>query len=236
MKHTRATSHPQHYALLMVGAILIIMCTCQLKPTTDSKDFFLDLPDTSKTHRPDFAFESTKNLVDELNLNRLTNGVDSFELRLWTKVEVTNGGQVLIIKKINGEWTCLEYIYLEAFHGDFQRMSDLEFNTSFSIDTFWVDKKQPQTSWDTFFSSIEQEKIYELPSESDIDGWENYVTDGYSYFVEFATKDKYKFYSYNCPDVYEEDFEECHHMTNILDIFDKEFGLLMGWGGFRCKH
>ncbi len=216
-------------------AIVLTLFGCQNETKTDKAIFLLDLPDTSKTHQPDIFYEVKNKAVDELNLNRLENGVDSFELRLWTKVEVTNGGQVLIIKKINDNWTCLDYSYLESQQDFKEGQNIIDHMTSFTIDTFWVKKKQPHTDWITFLSEIEKEKIYELPAQTEIDGWENRVSDGYTYYIEFANKDKYKFYWYNCPDIYEEEFAECQHMTNILGIFNTEFGLKMG-SSYRCRN
>jgi len=171
-------------------------------------------------------------------LNKLENGTDSFELRLWANVEVSTGGQIFVIKKINNNWTCLNYFYIKSerkFGKDYKNWMN-----SFTVDTFWVKKKQPKTDWDTFLKSIKKENIYELPVQSDIKDWENIVTDGFTYYVEYATKDRYKFYYYNCPDVYENEFKECKQMTNILDIFNKEFGLslrleMFGGHSYRCR-
>ena len=109
--------------------------------------------------------------------------------------------------------------------------------TNYTIDTFWVKKLQPRTNWRAFFKAIAKEDIYNLPSQSEIKGWKNEVDDGLTFSIEFATKEKYKFYSYNCPDVYENQFKECKHMVNILNVFDKEFGLRMDIFGeekYRC--
>lgn len=206
-------------------ALLSILFACQNEIITDRTNFLMDLPDTSGSQQTIIFYEIKNRAVDELNLKKLESGVDSFELRLWTKVEVTNGGQVLIIKKVNENWTCLDYSYLES-QQDFQvGQNVIDYLTSFNIDSFCVKKKQPKTDWATFLKEIEKEKIYDLPSQSEISGWENKVSDGNTYYVEFANKDKYKFYWFNCPDIYEKEFNECRHMSNILGIFDSEFGL-----------
>jgi hypothetical protein len=166
---------------------------------------------------------------EELLLNKLENGSDTLELRLWAKVEVLMGGQVFVIKKIKGKWTCLHYTYFYKREVDYENGMDyFKWYSNIAIDTFWVKKLQPNSNWKTFFYEIEKENIYNLPSQSDIKGWSNIVNDGYTFSIEYATKDKYKFYSYNCPDVYENKFKECRQMSNILRIFNKEFGLKMG--------
>ena len=224
--------------LIITFIASLFLFACNSNQLIDQPKFILEIPDTSKTHRPDIFYEVKKNAVDELSLNVLENGTDSFELRLWAKVEVLTGGQVFVIKKIKNKWTCMHYEYIETegkFNPDLYKLL-----TSFTIDTFWVNKLQPKTNWDNFFKAIEKENMYNLPVQSEISGWKSNVGDGYTYYVEYATNNKYKFYYYNCPDVYENDFKECKQMTNILDIFHKEFGLSMGfeeygYDSYRCK-
>ena len=216
---------------------ILILFACHHKTETNKPDFTLEIPDTSKTHFPDISYEVKKRVVDLLNLNRLENGTDSFELRLWAKVEVTNYGQIFIVKKVNKLWTCIHYSFLKSLKFYPNIIDGIK---KFTLDSSWVDTVKPKTDWDTFFKAIDKENIYGLPIQSDIKGWKNIVTDGFTYYVEYATKDKYKFYYYNCPDVYEDDFKECKQMTNILSVFNKEFGLKLGWEKFgehpyRCK-
>jgi hypothetical protein len=225
----------RHWILILS---ILILFSCQHKTDTNKQRFTLEIPDTSKTHYPDIFYESKKKVVDELKLNRLENGADSFELRLWANVEVTNAGQIFIIKKVKKQWTCLHYFYLKKegnWNSDIIKMA-----TNFTIDSSWVETEHPKTNWNSFFKAIKKENIYELPIQSDIKGWKPIVDDGFTYYVEYATRDKYKFYYYNCPDVYENEFKECKQMTNILDVFYKEFGLTLGlekYGEhpYRCR-
>ena len=218
----------------------LILTSCCNNNRTERLSVEMELPDTSVTHQPDLMYEVKKKTADELMLNKLENGADSFELRLWAKVEVTNGGQVFVIKKINNQWNCLHYSYLESKGMMSPNQGLIKWITDFTVDTFCVKKMQPVTDWKTFFAAVEKENIYNLPSQSDIKGWVNGVCDGLTYYVEYATKDKYKFYWYNCPDVYEDKFKECKQMTNILGVFNSEFGLNMGIfdekNVYRCRH
>jgi len=189
----------------------------------------MELPDTSMSHKPDIMYEVKKKAADELMLNKLENGSDSLELRLWARVEVLSGGQVFVIKKISNQWIGLHYFYhIKSGIIPLNYHELTKWATDFTVDTFCVKKIKPVTGWKTFFVAVEKENIYKLPSQSDIKGWKNTVTDGITYSIEYATKDKYKFYSYNCPDVYENEFMECRQMTNILSVFNREFGLNMG--------
>jgi len=216
--------------------IAILFASCIKEPLTRSSKFVMELPDTSLTHEPDIFYEVKKIAANELNLNLLENGAEPFELRLWTKMEVTNGGQVLIIKKINNQWTCVDYRYLETYTPVKDQKSIVDFVTNFSIDTVWIKKKQPKSGWRNFFTAIHKNKIMDLPVQSQIPGWVNHVTDGYTFYVEYATSNRYKFYWYNTPYVYEDDFSECRYMNNIIFLFNKEFGLMLpGYYKFHYK-
>lgn len=194
--------------------IFILLSLFACNQNKEMKSFVVELPNTSKTHRPDIFYENKNKLCDELNLQRLEIGSDSFELRVWAHIEVVTGGQVLIIKKINHRWCCLNYHYVETQTG----YTPLEYR----VDTIWIKKEQPKSNWLNFFAEIANEKIYALPSQEDISGFKSEVTDGITYCVEFANTERYRFYWYNCPEVYSNRYADCKHMANIINIFIKE--------------
>jgi len=216
--------------------IFLILGACNSKQVKEQNNFTLILPDTSKTHQPHIFYENKKYLTEELNLRKLEFNTDSFELRLWVKFELITGGQVYSLKKINSQWTCLHYSYYEQ-ESDSPVEHEVYDNISyFTVDSISVKKKTPKSGWSKFLGEIEDANIYNLPDQSDIKGWENLVTDGNTFYVEYATKTKYKFYSYNCPDLYEDDFVECRQMIKILEIFNKEIGIDVGLNGnYRCR-
>lgn len=218
----------------MIG-LTFFGCNKHIKSDNNETNFVLELPDTSKKDFP-IIYKVKENLVKELNLQNLENGVDTFELRLWVKSEPTNGGQVFIIKKIKNEWTCFNYFYIE---GKFKWIDNREIYENFynfSVDTFWVKKRNPKSNWINFMQKIDKEGIFELQNQSDIIGWKDIVEDGITYSVEYANNSKYRFYSYNCPDVYSDNFIDCKRMTNILEIFDEEIGLNLIYGNrYKCK-
>lgn len=183
------------------------------------------------------SYEKKKKAEKELMLDKLENGTDLFELRLWVKVEVYSLGQVLVIKKINNVWTCLDYSYIEKHDEWEEGTSAVSDFANFKIDTFWVQKKQPRTNWRSFFNEIYKDNILNLPSQDELKGWQNNVDDGLTFAVEYATNNKYRFYCYNCPDCYDKEFMECHQMVNILAAFSREFGLRLGFeskNNYKC--
>ncbi|UTW60819.1 hypothetical protein KFE98_12370 [bacterium SCSIO 12741] len=207
----------------------LITCSCQ-----SSNKEVEAIPMEDSTHaQPNLYALAHQKATQELNLNILREEVDSFELRLWAKVEVMIYGQVLVIKKVDGKWTCLDYRYTESQKEWVNELSAEEYVTRFSIDSFSVTKREPQSNWNQFFNNMQEQQLFTLPDQRNIPNWQNRVTDGYTYHVEWATKDNYQFISYNCPDVYQNDYNECLRMTEILEVFDREFGLYIP-GGFRC--
>ena len=140
-----------------------------------------------------------------------------------------------MIKKIHDDWSCLKYFYIEEFP-EFENglYNHAEYATSFAIDSFNVLKIEPESSWTIFFDSLESNDIYNLPVQYEIEGWENRITDGNTFYIEFADATQYRFYWYNCPDIYEDQFVECKKMTNILKNFHRELSMNL-WIDFRCK-
>jgi len=222
--------------LFLLISIITLGVSCKKHEKTEQREFEIEIPDTTKNHQSNISYIHKMSITQELSLNPLENGVDSFELRFWAKVEVLNIGHLYVIKKIKNQWTCLHYRYIE--HCRYQEGIDFsEMAKATYIDTFSVKKVRPATNWETFFEKIEHENIYELPPQVDIPGFKSNVADGHTFYVEYATRSKYKFYWFNCPDAFEDTFDECRKMANIVKIFHDEFGLNMGMSGedrYRC--
>ena len=193
----------------------------------------INIEDTIVSEQVDFDVVRQMHLDKELNIDILNNGSENFELRFWTTFGPTNGGKVLIIKKVENEWVCFDYYFHKTRKDIKGEYTYYKQATNFTVDSLLVKKKQPMTNWKTFFSEIKNQNIYTLPSQSELEGYKSIVDDGYGYTVEFAYKWIYRTYYYNCPDLYENEFVECRNMTNIAGIFDKEFDMMPY--GYRCK-
>jgi hypothetical protein len=209
-------------AVIMIWAL----CACTKQPT--NRELLIEIPDTTESEFAIIPYLIKNKLIEELNLNRLENGVDSFELRLNTHIAIFPYGQLLVIKKIEDKWTCIEYNYLinHAPFGNGQHT--LDWVRNFTIDTVQMIKKKPISGWTTFLRSIEKHNIYDLPDQEDIRAWDSLgitMADGIIYSVEFADNFHYKFYTYNSPGDFSKYFKECEDMAEIVKIFDKELGL-----------
>jgi hypothetical protein len=168
-----------------------------------------------------------KTATKELALSELESTVDFLEIRLWAKLSLSNHGQLMVIKQIDKQWVCIKYDYIAHWPAFVNGMSRRTYLTNYTIDTFVAIKKLPKSNWKSFFKAVEKQRIYDLPDQSEIKYWQNEVSDGNDFWLEYATKNKYSFASYNCPDYYENVFIECKRMTNIIEIFNTEFGLFV---------
>src|SRR6188768_4240745 len=187
------------YAIVFIATAVAALFSCQPSEKTES-DRYLN------------------KFSDELNLQRLEDGVDSFELRFNTEISVLKCGfgQLLVIKKIENEWTCLEYHYI---------VNDIPFGTrdyvkDFSIDTVSIYKRHPKSGWTKLFEELEKQHIYDLPSQYDIPSWDSLgvtIADGKGYSVEFADNQRHRYYSYNTPQDFATQLKECRNMSNIIE-------------------
>ena len=161
-------------------------------------------------------------------MQQLVNSMDSFELRFSTRIPSKfHYGQILVIKKNAESWTCLEYNYIfrTARYGS----SDVEYLRQFAVDTIWIYKKQPKSGWQEFFSQVAKENICGLPDgraiERSLNSLHVIQCDGIVYDVEFVCNNKYRNYGFNFPQVSAKEIVACRRMTNIIKIFDDEFGV-----------
>jgi len=160
------------YIVVSVALALTVLFSCRHKERTEA-DRYLN------------------KFSDELNLQHLEDGVDSFELRFDTRIAILKCGfgQLLVIKKVENEWTCLEYQYV---------VNDIPFGTrdyvrEFSIDTVSVYQRQPKSGWTKLFDDLEKQNLYDLPNMFDIPSWDSMgatMADGTAYSVEICRQSK----------------------------------------------
>src|SRR5687767_8422206 len=98
---------------LILIALTSILYTCGQR-TDNSKKLKIEIPDTTESELDILPLLYKDRLAEELNLERLENGVDSFELRFDTRIAVLKCGfgQMLVFKKKGDSWSCFEYQYI----------------------------------------------------------------------------------------------------------------------------
>jgi hypothetical protein len=208
-------------AVFFIPLLIVVCCRPQASTDSDAENYH----DSTAEYLERFRAK-----VDaELNLQPLKNSTDSFELRLSAKIPVYkfHYGQLLVIKKYKTIWRCLEYNYI--FRTAPFGSTDEEYFDQYAIDTIWIYKKYPKSGWVKFFEKINNKGIYDLPKrqviEKALDSLHITLADGVSYRIEFVNGVQYRNEAYNSPQVFVDKIPACRKITNIIKIFDEEFGV-----------
>ncbi len=204
---------------LILFLIVISGCAPPSNPTlVDKVGFELELPDTSKGISK-MTYQRMVSYVEQIGLTSLSNNVtDSMEVRLWYRAEVLNGGSVISVRYIDSKWMAVKYEYLD----DSEYMG--------MLDTVWMRQLDNQGRWAEFIEDIHRLGIDNIQSQGDLLGWENNVSDGTTYDFEYATAKKYRYFSYNCPDVCIGDYTDCMRAFKLVTIFNDAFELNVPFG------
>lgn len=159
----------------------------------------LDIPTFNNGLKGHF-YESIRKSSEVLNLEDLQKGVDSLEIRIWffySKRDQTFG-KVHI------------YRYDDNWIGKASYGSSILVNIS------------PKSGWKSFISKLLKKNIMTLQNQRDIKGFNLMIFDGDTYCVEIATRDDYRFYSYNSPDMTKK-YRDAKKMNRILKLVKREF-------------
>jgi len=204
--------------------IILIYCVsaCRHDLKTHESEFEVSLPDTTN-FVSGMTYKLKNVLVKQIGLDGLENNItDSLEIRFWYRVEVLNGGSLLIIKYLDNAWTATQYEYLRK-------------NGTAELDSVWQRKVDPRIEWTELISDLHRFGIDNIQSQGDLDGWVNEVQDGVSYDIEYASRKRYKYYSYNCPDICSDDYIDCVRMFKIVEEMNMAFELDVPFG-HKCAN
>lgn len=152
-----------------------------------------------------------KTTQQQLNIGPIEQSASTQEIRLWVTAALWTPDYLYILKNDNNGWYAFHYTYWR----------DVKYNSSKKVDSFFIKKINPKTNWIRFINSLEQQNIYSLPSQNDIEGWENRVNDGTTYVIEYYKEGDFGYYIYNCPEAYKDRFPESQKMANIVNLFQE---------------
>ena len=144
-----------------------------------------------------------KQFLNNLNINDISLGVDSFEIRLARNHALFVEKDLFVIIFLNNKWTAIHY----AFQGD------LDDSISFQKREFL-----PINPVKSLIDSIYLSGILDIPSQVDLKDYRNRVADGEYFVMEFATKDKFKLILYENPYHYPE-YAESKIVSNFIEMF-----------------
>jgi len=204
--------------VILIGFVLFSSCRNKRNSEAKSKS-----PTQTQSDTVDYYYKYKTKITTLLNLTSLeTLQGDESEIRLWTKVEMSNGGDIYIIRKNNSKFEVTSRFYIYN-HIDtiFEINNHIE---SLKMDSTWILSNDSTEISSNFIKKLNDFRILDLPNQNDIDGFKPKVLDGYTFMIEYYIGDVYRFYWYNCPSCYP-GFSDCRDMTRILDLFNEHLGL-----------
>ena len=203
---------------------ILCVCSCDKTRTSSTSNFKKLLPDTSTT-KYDY-YNAAINLNNELNLNRIHNGVDSFEFRLWFGGMI-DPSSLYIIKYVDSNWfaTVIDYWQRVPERGEKgymnQKYDYQGLNTI--VDSSYTYRIVPSIPFSNMLDTLKHYQLKTIPSQKDIPDFVDGVADGFSYSIEISTKDYYKLFSYHSPNLQIDNFGYNSKMTQFLKFMERAF-------------
>lgn len=189
----------------LLFAFSLSSLACNSDKTNIKKNFAVIISDTSITHRPNYELEFSKEQSDNLNLPYIFNGVDSFELRIWSYSMWTRK-DLLILRYLKDKWVLTEYEY---------------YTNENLVDSLQSNSKQIlYDSISGIKNLLESDSLLNLPSQFQIPGFWDNTADGVTYHLEIATKKFYKFLSYHNPAFFKDKYNR--FFQSILDALNSK--------------
>lgn len=163
-----------------------------------------------------------QNLEKKLGLYSIENGFDSIQIRIWYQYSLSINRQLVVLKCQNSKWTGEFYDYKVfdlSYHNNTTNLNGYE-----SVDSihFNVVEKNPIWGWDDFINKLFKLEVLSIKDYSLIEGYE-LGTDGNGVFIEIATKNFYKIYTYPTPIVYKRKITEAGLIEEILSLIQTNF-------------
>lgn len=162
---------------------------------------------------PVLSYLHKEYIANKLSLEKLENGFDSMQIRIWYGYAFEDTGQLVIFTNENNKWT-----------SDFLTLS---FNVNENKDSVWsigkeLLRRNPKSGWDSFIKKLLDYQILSLPDMAEID--ENItIADGHAFTVEIATNNNYRFYQYQEPEMVKDRLWQAKNMSYILKLIESEF-------------
>jgi hypothetical protein len=202
-------------AIFLISAILTIStihCNyINTKSQSDKlKDIVSDIPYNRKGTIKYIYYEKLK-IEKMLNLERLEDGFDSIQIRLWYGHSFTDSFQLVILKKSNSIWNASLYSSKYSYNTKRDSIDSIETK---------VEEKLPKSGWPIFVEKLFTLDIATLPDSGTIPGYAD-CADGDGIMIEVATKELYRIYSYTCI-THSRDIWQVSNMDRILKTMEEE--------------
>jgi len=202
------------YIILVAG----LECCNNRQDISSGKEFKIvdsmqkDIPLT-KSGKPKFLYRKFAKETSLLGIENLEEGFDSIQLRIWMPESIKNKREVVIISNTKKKgW--------EAKIGRFYSIGNLDSNNMKIIDMEWKIVK-PKSGWKFFLDSIFKLHITSLPDITHIKGYE-VGADGDVFTFEIGIQNKYRFYQYWEPFLYQKKFWQALESVEIIQLLKEQ--------------
>ena len=172
------------------------MYSCASRNDSTSKVFKSFISDSLR-------FSYHQNLAGALNLPRINHGVDSFELRLYSSLVLTNLEILTCLRFIDSTWYLTETRYWKDFIANYPKPDII------TVDSAITKKINPAIDYSIIIDSINFFDLKNMPDQTPQQ--RDRTADGMVYTIEIATKNSYRIISYHNPSNFQ---DSLHNRVN----------------------
>ena len=152
-----------------------------------------------------------------LSLSPISNGVDSFELRIWHGISIVTPKQLVALKYQDSAWHLTKTDYWFSYQWANGSPDKVLLDSSFT-------KSLPVPSnISNIIDALSQFRLGTFPSQHEIPGFQDKVADGMFYQIEVATPKFYKAIRYSNPgrytDTYNQQMSKLITMLNSIGVY-----------------
>ncbi len=211
---------------ILILILAILLTSCSEFAEKDQTKFKKEIPKNGDTS---IFYKLIQKKARLLSLDSLQNGYDSLEIRIWTNSSEPVYSNLIVIKKANSIWTATNYIMSDWERPNtndsikIMRIKKLDpIDNTDTVEIIKIKNLKPIGSWDKFLSKLFALKIMTLPNMNDIPGLVDTWSDEFTYSIELATKNEYRFYNYHCPHNFQDKFWQAKNMVEIKKLIREE--------------
>lgn len=194
---------------------IIFLCGCNTRPKLITQVSDTVVKDIPRAANGDFLlFYSEKKAVEnKLDIDKLENGFDSIQLRIWFGYLSCDTSQLITLRNINHNWSASVCSLIYRFNSSRTAIDSILKSCSNSV---------PASGWSFLAGKLTALQIPQLP---DMDAIANYplMTEGNGVVIEIATKTTYRTYSYaGLKIAAQNNIKEAKQLSDFIRVIEKE--------------
>lgn len=171
-----------------------------------------DIP-LNKKGKPFLSYSYKNQIVQDLKLDRLENGFDSLQIRLWYSYSFKDTAQLIVIKKHDYKWKAELITFIYYIESDDKNLLRGEIINRIS--------NKPKSDWNSFTKHLLDKGIMAIPDMHKLPDYP-LIADGDGVAVEVADRKKYRYYSYQEPETVRKDIIQANRIEEIIEFIEEE--------------